>query len=87
MTITWYRVYRDQTELQLIGLFRRRYDERGQGVGEEAYHPRDGWRLTDYWLRTARGEPDRHLVEVAEDEACETVLHFDRLWADGDPRA
>lgn len=82
MTTTWYRVFRDEAEAELIGLYRRRYDDDGTGVGDEAYHPRDGWHATAYWLRTARGEPDRHLVEVSEDRAWETVLDFDRRWAD-----
>ena len=51
-------------------------------MADDAYHPRTGWRTTDYWLRTARGEPDKHLVPVDEKRAQELQQHFDRMWAD-----
>jgi hypothetical protein len=34
---------------------------------------------TDYWIRVARGEPDKHLIEVDEVAAKETQKYFDGL--------
>lgn len=83
MTTTYYRVYYEADEPydRPKGLYRREHDAAGRVVASEAYHPRTGWSHTDYWLRTARGEPDKHLVKVDEEAALETVAHFDVLHA------
>ncbi len=62
------------------GLLRRVRDGTGEVVAEDAYHPLTGWSRTDYWLRTARGEPDKYLVRVDEERAQEIVRYFDDLW-------
>lgn len=84
MTTEYFAVYRneDQPADRPSGLYRRVYDDSGRGVGDDAYHPRTGWHLTDYWLRIGRGEPDRHLVPVDEQPAQQLQQHFDRIWAE-----
>ena len=83
MTTEYYAVYRDEDQPpeRPSGVYRRMYDGAGRSVADDAYHPRTGWRTTDYWLRTARGEPDKHLVPVDEKRAQELQQHFDRMWA------
>jgi len=83
MTTTYYRVYYDGNEPyeHPKGLYRRVRDDAGRVVASEAYHPRTGWSHTDYWLRTARGEPDKHLVEVDGAAAGKTRAQFDALHA------
>lgn len=63
--VVYYLVWPDEhsTEQPPWSLFRR-ITRKGVVVAADAYHPDTGWHQTDYWLRTARGELDRHLVEV-----------------------
>ena len=83
MTTEYFAVYDDEDDPldDPGGLFRRANDETGRLTASDAYHPRTGWQLTDYWLRTARGEPDLHLVPVDERRAQEIQELFDRIWA------
>lgn len=85
MTTSYYLVYLDERDPpdQPIALYRRQRDDDARLVADESYHPRTGWSPTDYWLRTARGEPDRHLVEVDEGRAVEAQQAFLAMHGDG----
>lgn len=63
--VKYYRVYPDQDAPadRPWGLYRRIWQD-DVVVGEDSYHPRTGWSRTHYWMTTARGEPDKFLVEV-----------------------
>lgn len=80
-TTTYYLAYPDDKAPadQPWGLYRRVYDDEGQIIASEAYNPKWGWIINDYWLRLTRGEPDMHLVEIDDIGALQTQQAFDAL--------